>query len=179
MGVRLLYFLNLLVAVLLIVVAVVYYIQLPERVPVHFSASGVPDRWGSKSELLLLPVAFVLCHMMVLAIMKNVAKYGHWTRYRFRDLLANIRNENLRKYYEDKLTEAGLLFSLLVGTSLLAMEVIAFELVLNYVKYGKTLINPALIVLPITILPLGAFSAFYKVSKKLIKCAIENICEEV
>jgi hypothetical protein len=30
--------------------------SLPERVPVHFGASGQPDRWGSKGEFLWLPL---------------------------------------------------------------------------------------------------------------------------
>ena len=29
------------------------YPALPDRIPVHFGLSGVPDRWGSKSELFL------------------------------------------------------------------------------------------------------------------------------
>lgn len=35
---------------------------LPERVPVHFGASGEPDRWGSKGEFLWLPLISLLLY---------------------------------------------------------------------------------------------------------------------
>lgn len=39
--------------------------RLPERIPRHFGASGIPDRWGAKGELLgLLAVPFFLTAMM-------------------------------------------------------------------------------------------------------------------
>lgn len=34
---------------------------LPDTVPVHFDISGAPDRWGSKFELLILPVVLIAC----------------------------------------------------------------------------------------------------------------------
>jgi uncharacterized membrane protein len=30
--------------------------MLPDRVPTHFGASGIPDAWGGKTSLFLLPV---------------------------------------------------------------------------------------------------------------------------
>lgn len=38
---------------------------LPDTVPVHFDISGVPDRWGSKFELLILPVVFIACAYII------------------------------------------------------------------------------------------------------------------
>ncbi len=41
-----------------------YYSDLPDSVPIHFNAQGIPDDYGSKSTLLLLPIigtfAFIL-----------------------------------------------------------------------------------------------------------------------
>lgn len=34
---------------------------LPETVPVHFDINGMADRWGSKFELLILPVVLIAC----------------------------------------------------------------------------------------------------------------------
>ncbi len=39
--------------------------RLPERIPMHFGASGFPDRWGAKAELVgLLAIPFFLTAMM-------------------------------------------------------------------------------------------------------------------
>lgn len=35
---------------------VVYWRRIPEEIPMHFNAVGEIDRWGSKAELLILPV---------------------------------------------------------------------------------------------------------------------------
>lgn len=48
------------------------YAALPARVPVHFGISGAPDRWGSKSELLVLVALIwgltILIYIFVLAV---------------------------------------------------------------------------------------------------------------
>ena len=47
------------------VVALSLYPTLPERIPVHFSLSGAPDRWGGKSEFLLMTtLACAVCLIM-------------------------------------------------------------------------------------------------------------------
>ena len=38
---------------------------LPDTVPVHFDINGMADRWGSKFELLLLPIVLIACAFLL------------------------------------------------------------------------------------------------------------------
>ena len=52
---------------------------LPDTVPVHFDISGTPDRWGSKFELLLLPVVLIACAFVLDPIAKSYRKKAEET----------------------------------------------------------------------------------------------------
>ena len=52
---------------------------LPDTVPVHFDISGAPDRWGSKFELLLLPVVLIACAFVLDPIAKSYRKKAEET----------------------------------------------------------------------------------------------------
>lgn len=47
---------------------------LPDTVPVHFDISGAPDRWGSKLELLILPVVLIACAFVMDPMAKSYRK---------------------------------------------------------------------------------------------------------
>ena len=47
---------------------------LPDTVPVHFDISGAPDRWGSKFELLILPVVLIACAFTLDPLAKSYRK---------------------------------------------------------------------------------------------------------
>ena len=47
---------------------------LPETVPVHFDAYWQPDRWGSRLELLLLPVLLLICAGVMAAVLDRLEK---------------------------------------------------------------------------------------------------------
>ena len=47
---------------------------LPDTVPVHFDISGAPDRWGSKFELLILPVVLIACAFTLDPMTKSYRK---------------------------------------------------------------------------------------------------------
>lgn len=47
---------------------------LPDTVPVHFDISGAPDRWGSKFELLILPVVLIVCALTINPMVKSYLK---------------------------------------------------------------------------------------------------------
>lgn len=53
---RLMNRLSLLVLLGTAVFLMVYWHRIPTRVPMHFNAAGEIDRWGSRAELLVLPV---------------------------------------------------------------------------------------------------------------------------
>ncbi|MGI6679205.1 MAG: DUF1648 domain-containing protein [Dehalobacterium sp.] len=45
-----------------------YWPILPSTIPTHFNASGVPDSWGGKSTLLLLPVGALVMYVLFFVI---------------------------------------------------------------------------------------------------------------
>jgi uncharacterized membrane protein len=51
--------------------------SLPDTVPVHFGASGRPDRWGQKGELLVLP----LLSLLLYAGLTWLGRYSHKFNY--------------------------------------------------------------------------------------------------
>ena len=52
---------------------------LPDTVPVHFDISGAPDRWGSKFELLILPVVLIACAFTLDPMAKSYRKKADQT----------------------------------------------------------------------------------------------------
>jgi uncharacterized membrane protein len=58
--------------IVLIVIPLVYYKQLPERIPVHFNGSGQADGFGGKSSIWLFPLA----GLIIWLIMTVVAAYN-------------------------------------------------------------------------------------------------------
>jgi uncharacterized membrane protein len=49
----------------LLAVVAWYWVDLPARVPMHFNAAGQADRWGSKRELLFVPVIAVVIYLLL------------------------------------------------------------------------------------------------------------------
>jgi len=47
-----------------------YYQDLPESVPMHFDASGQPDRFGDKAELIMLPALATLMYGFMFVLSK-------------------------------------------------------------------------------------------------------------
>lgn len=46
------------------------YFSFPEHIPVHFNLSGQPDRFGERSEFLILPLAFSLVPVLLLLLVR-------------------------------------------------------------------------------------------------------------
>ncbi|WP_114556562.1 DUF1648 domain-containing protein [Bacillus sp. PF5] len=78
-----------------IIFLIIIWGKLPEEVPGHYNAAGVVDRWGLKSELLILPIigVFILLLMQTLEKFPEVHKYPQ----RFNELNANQFYLNSRK----------------------------------------------------------------------------------
>lgn len=47
---------------------VLYWKDIPQKVPMHFNAAGEIDRWGSKAELLILPVIAWLLYLLMTVV---------------------------------------------------------------------------------------------------------------
>ena len=47
--------------------------NLPERVPIHFNAHGIPDRYGKKGSLLLEPILGLLILALLKLIMSEIS----------------------------------------------------------------------------------------------------------
>jgi uncharacterized membrane protein len=54
--------------IILWVIAVIFFIKLPENIPVHFNYAGTPDNYGSKFTLFILPVV-ATCVFALLTIL--------------------------------------------------------------------------------------------------------------
>ncbi len=56
--------------------------RLPERVPMHYNLSGEPDRFGNKSELLLLLAIMVVVNIGVYLLLVNLTRIDPKKKYR-------------------------------------------------------------------------------------------------
>ena len=64
--------------------------SLPDKVPAHYNALGEVDRWGSKTELLILPVIGAL----VGGLMQFIERFPHIHNYPER-----LNEDNAREFY--------------------------------------------------------------------------------
>jgi uncharacterized membrane protein len=69
-----------------------YWSSLPEKIPTHFSFSGVPDGWGPKITLLALPAISLVIYIGLTLL----SKYPHAYNY-----LWPITPQNAKKQYEN------------------------------------------------------------------------------
>lgn len=59
---------------LTLVLTIIMLSIFPDTIPVHFDINGVVDRWGSKYEMLVLPIMMVLCIVMFESISQKYLK---------------------------------------------------------------------------------------------------------
>lgn len=79
-----------LVIIVLIVFTFIQYSEISGNIPLHFDASGKPDRYGDKSNLFLLPII----GLAITTLMYILSKYPHLHNY-----MVNITDENALKNY--------------------------------------------------------------------------------
>lgn len=58
-------FLGLSFLIILIIIPLIYYNRLSERIPVHFNAAGTPDGFGSRSSLFILPATGLFMYLLL------------------------------------------------------------------------------------------------------------------
>ena len=113
--------------------------RLPDEVPAHYNALGEVDRWGSKMELLILPIigAFIAVLMQVLEKFPESHNYPE-----------RLNQENAKEFYLISRKMINLLKNIcLITFTLLLFESVSIALGWGY-RFGVWF-------LPITIL--GAF----------------------
>ncbi len=77
------------------------YASLPETIPTHFDFQGLPDKWGSKNEILVLPIMGALLYIVltalniILAVAKDPRKYINLPQKR-KAMLSDANVEELR-----------------------------------------------------------------------------------
>ena len=58
-------------------IAFAYYAELPDTIPIHFNARGLPDGWGGKGFLWLLPIL----GLGIYALMTYLNRFPHTFNY--------------------------------------------------------------------------------------------------
>ncbi len=74
---------------LLIIVPVLYYSELPDEIPIHFGFLGEPDRFGDKSIIWILPIIGIGMYVGL----RIVARYPHKHNYLVEITEANAENQ--------------------------------------------------------------------------------------
>lgn len=143
------------VIIMLFVFTFVEYSEITETIPLHFDASGTPDRYGDKSNLFLLPII----GLALTTLMYILSKYPHLHNY-----MVNITEENALKNY--RFSSRILRFTSL-GIALL-FAIIQYVIIQMGKGHDMNLGSwflPIVIILSI-LLPLGIFMYQYKMNKK-------------
>ena len=72
------------VALIMLIVAIVGILIMPDTIPTHFGPSGEPDGWGSKYTVLLYPAITILVAVLAVPMMRLDPKeenYGRFEKY--------------------------------------------------------------------------------------------------
>jgi uncharacterized membrane protein len=111
------------VALFLLLCATTYFvITLPETVPMHFDARGVPDRYGSKWWIIVFPVISGFLYVLLTAL----NKYPHTFNY-----MVRITQENAFRQYSLAMRFMRLLKLLVILLFALIESTVA------YIAFGK------------------------------------------
>lgn len=96
--------LTLLGIVTAVALVIIYWPQLPERIPHHFGPGGEPDAWGGKEVLIVGPIIALFVASVLTAVMKSPAKLNYPVK---------ISEENAERQYR-----MGHTFLLIVRTEI-------------------------------------------------------------
>lgn len=84
--------------VAMIALPILYWNQLPEKMPIHFGATGKPDAWAGKASVWLLPAVGVFVYLLMTFISKKPSNFNYPTKVtpenaerKYRDAVAMIR----------------------------------------------------------------------------------------
>lgn len=117
--------------------------QLPQQIPAHYNAMGEIDRWGSKTEILIMPIIGIFLYVLLTTVSFFP---GLW------NVPVQITEENKEVVYQH--TRNLLIF--------LKVEMIA---VFFYITYYMATIQP----LPITFLPVFMIILFFPIVYYMVR----------
>ncbi|WP_203332893.1 DUF1648 domain-containing protein [Planococcus beigongshangi] len=106
-------FLTIMLFLAVLIYLIIEFPGLPDRVPGHYDASGTVDRWGSKMELLILPIVAIGLWIMMTA----VEKFPHTFNY------MNMREDNIEAQYRN----GQLMINVLKNESVLLFAYLIFQ----------------------------------------------------
>jgi len=129
-----------------IVVALSGYAMSPERVPVHYELSGVPDRWGSRLELLLVYAGAVVLMSTLFLGVPELLRYAP-----ARSISIPNKHYWLAPEHREEATRKLALWSDVQGAGV-NLLLIALQLVLAPTS------GPSSTLLPIVLAGFGAFT---------------------
>ena len=136
----------------LIVLPFIFYRELPDRIPKHFNAMGIPDSYGAKGSIWVLPIiGFVIFSGFTL-----LNKFPHIFSYP-----VTVTDENAERIYT-------------IGTKalrLLKVFLMALFLYLNYktieigLQQTEKLSSVLFLILPLAVLVMSVFTIFKMIKK--------------
>lgn len=88
--------------------------QLPDQVPAHYNAAGEVDRWGSKWELVILPIITIL----MAVFMTFLERHPEWHNY------MNLNENNIEFQYRNSI----LLLNVIKNESVLLFVYLSFNI---------------------------------------------------
>lgn len=160
---RILLQLNIIAIALIWLYPLMSYSSLPETIPTHFGFGGEPDKFGSKEDLLILPLAFSIAPAIILLITKF--RFTLINRYpQFINLPAFYMNigkirEERRAYWVNRYFEPLLLLSLSLSLSFLLLEFAIFDAA----RTGELPFWFFIAVLVVVIVPLTVFFLYLSI----------------
>ena len=69
------------VALVILIVAIVGILIMPDTIPTHFGPSGAPDAWGTKYSVLMYPGIVILITILAIPMMKIDPKLENYERF--------------------------------------------------------------------------------------------------
>lgn len=69
------------VTLVILIVAIVGILIMPDIIPTHFGPSGEPDAWGTKYSVLMYPIAVVVVTILAVPLMKLDPKLENYERF--------------------------------------------------------------------------------------------------
>lgn len=69
------------VTLVILIVAIVGILIMPDTIPTHFGPSGEPDAWGTKYSMLMFPAVVILVAVLAIPLMKVDPKIENYERF--------------------------------------------------------------------------------------------------
>lgn len=137
------------ILVSMVAVLIIRWKELPDQIPGHYNAIGEVDRWGSKGELIMLPVLSIFLYLLITIV---TAFPSIW------NMPVTITEANREKVY-------SCMKSMM---ALIKVEVLAVFFCMNYNSMEATSLSPLFLPLFLVVI-IGTIIYFVKRTIRLSK----------